>query len=48
MLATIGAVNRAMLRPFREPVDATTVALLMVLLLAAAGAWHIVLERVEL
>lgn len=37
-----------LLRPFRTKIDVETAALLLVLLLAAAGAWHLVLERVEL
>lgn len=46
--ATIGLVNQAMLRPFRQRVDIETVALLFVLLAVVAGGWHLVLERVEL
>jgi hypothetical protein len=46
-LSTVGAVNSTVLRPFRQQVDITTVALLLVLLLAVAGQWHLVLERVE-
>lgn len=48
MLRTIGQVNGMLLRPFREPVDLETAVLLLVLLGLAAGAWHLVLERVEL
>lgn len=46
--ATIAAVAGTLARPFRQSVDMETTALLLVLLLCAAGAWHLVLERVEL
>jgi hypothetical protein len=48
MTATLAQINAMVLRPFRQRADLPTVALLLVLLLAAAGAWHLVLERVEL
>ncbi len=46
--STIGQVNAMMLRPFRQRVDLTTVVLMLILLLALAGQWHLVLERVEI
>jgi hypothetical protein len=46
--SAIGQVNAMLLRPFRQQVDVETTALLLVLLLCAAGAWHLVLERVEI
>lgn len=48
MLATIARVNATLARPFREVVDVETVALILALLLVAAGGWHLVLERLEL
>lgn len=47
-LSSVTQLQATLLRPFRQQVDLTTVALLLVLLLAAAGQWHLVLERVEL
>lgn len=48
MLATVLAVNDLLTRPFREEVDLETVFLTLALALFAAGAWHLVLEKVEL
>lgn len=44
---TVASINALLLRPFQQQVDIVTVALLLVLLLALAGQWHIVIERVE-
>lgn len=46
--ATISQVQQMALRPFRQQVDIEMTVLLLALLLVAAGAWHMVLERVEL
>jgi hypothetical protein len=48
MLPTVKQLNAMVLRPFRTSVDLETVALLLALLMVAAGAWHLVLERIEL
>lgn len=48
MLSTIAAANALLTRPFRKRVDVETTALLLALLIVAAGLWHLVLERVEL
>jgi hypothetical protein len=48
VLGTLGGVDAMLLRPFRAPVDLVQTGLLLVLLLAIAGQWHLVLERVEL
>ena len=48
MLPTIAQLNGMVQRPFRQSVDLVTVALLLALLMTAAGAWHLVLERIEL
>jgi hypothetical protein len=45
---TLLAVNDAVLRPFRQRVDLETITLLLIIALTVAGAWHIVLETVEL
>jgi len=45
---TIAQVNSMLIRPFRQQVDIETLALVLALLLVAAGMWHMVLERVEL
>lgn len=46
--ATVWRVNALLLRPFAQRVDALDVALVLVLLLAISGMWHLVLERIEL
>ncbi len=48
IINTARQVNAVALRPFRTEVDMTTVGLVLVLLLAAAGMWHLTLERIEL
>jgi hypothetical protein len=48
VLPTVAQLNRMVLKPFGEQVDVQTVALLLVLVLALAGAWHLTLERIEL
>lgn len=48
LFSTAGAVNAMLLRPFRQSVDIGNVVLLLVLLLAIAGQWHLVLERVDM
>lgn len=48
MLATVLAVNTLLTRPFRQEVDIETVVLTLALVLFAAGAWHLVLETVEI
>lgn len=47
-VAAVGQICATVRRPFREQIDLETVVLLLALLLVAAGAWHMVLERVEL
>jgi hypothetical protein len=42
-----GQVNAMLLRPFRQRVDIGNAALLFVLVLALAGQWHLVVEKVE-
>ncbi len=37
-----------LLRPFRQQVDLATVALVLVLLLAGSGMWHLVLARIDM
>ncbi len=44
----VGQVNSMLLRPFRQQVDMVTVALVLVLLLAASGMWRLVLERIDM
>jgi hypothetical protein len=44
---TVYAVNSMLLRPFRQRVDMELVALVLVLLLAIAGQWHLVVERID-
>jgi hypothetical protein len=46
--ATVQRVNGILLRPFRQRVNLLDAALLLALLLAIAGMWHLVLERLEL
>lgn len=41
-------INGMMLRPFQQEVDLETVVLVFALVLTASGAWHYVLERLEL
>lgn len=48
LVATVTRVNGILLRPFRQRVNLLDAALLLVLLLAVAGMWHLVLERLEL
>jgi uncharacterized membrane protein len=48
MLPTLAQLNAMVLRPFRVQVDVGLVVLLLALLFVAAGAWHQVLDRVEL
>jgi hypothetical protein len=45
---TVQRVNGILLRPFRQRVNLLDAALLLALLLAIAGMWHLVLERLEL
>lgn len=45
---TLGQVNAMLLRPFRQRVDLPTVVLVLVLLLAGSGMWHLVLERLDM
>jgi uncharacterized membrane protein len=48
MLPTVVQLNAMVLRPFRVRVDIGLIVLLLALLSVAAGAWHLVLDRVEL
>lgn len=47
-LVAIGQVDAMLKRPFRQMVDLELVFLLLAFLLVAAGAWHMVVERLEL
>jgi hypothetical protein len=48
IIGTIGQVNGMVLRPFRQRVDIWNVVLLLIILLAIAGQWHLVLQRIDM
>jgi hypothetical protein len=47
LLGVARGINATVLRPFRQRVDLLTAGLLLVLLLALAGQWHLIIETVE-
>jgi hypothetical protein len=48
LASTAGQIHAMLLRPFRRQVPLLDTVLLLVLLLALAGQWHLVIERVEI